>query len=65
MKTIIKTVVPKDIRYKMGEILNEIKYTGNVYLVERRGENVAAIISFPDFELLQEAKRRIMSKSPS
>ncbi|MGB8647640.1 MAG: type II toxin-antitoxin system prevent-host-death family antitoxin [Anaerolineae bacterium] len=42
-----------DLHQRVGEILAKIRYTGDRYVVERRGVPVAAVVSIEDLELLQ------------
>ena len=41
-----------DLHLKVGEILARIRYTGERFIIERRGVPVAAIISINDLETL-------------
>jgi prevent-host-death family protein len=57
MKTAIKNLSVLEVRKRLGEFLNEIRYTGNIYIIERKGQKLAAIVPMTDFELLQKLKK--------
>ncbi len=42
-----------DLHQRVGEILAKIRYTGDRYIIERRGVPVAAVVSMEDLERLQ------------
>lgn len=47
------TVSAMDLREQIGDILSRVRYTGQRFVVERRGAPVVAIISIEDLEWLE------------
>ena len=42
-----------DLHQRVGEILAKIRYTGDRFIIERRGTPIAAVVSIRDLEQLQ------------
>ena len=55
--TMLKTITSSDLRAQIKQVLNEVGYGQNQYIVEKFGEPTAAIISMADFRLLQEVRQ--------
>ncbi len=55
--TMLKTITSTDLRAQIKQVLNEVGYGQNQYIVEKFGEPTAAIISMADFRLLQEVRQ--------
>ncbi len=49
----INRINAAELHQRVGEILAKIRYTGDRYIIERRGVPVAAVISIEDLERLQ------------
>ncbi len=54
----LKSISASDLRAQIKRILNEVGYGQAMYVVEKFGEPIAAVISMADFRLLQETKKR-------
>lgn len=59
----LKTITSSDLRAQVKQVLNEVGYGQDQYIVEKFGEPTAAIISMADFRLLQEV-RQAQSATP-
>jgi len=46
-------------REKFSELLNQVSYLGERIIVQRRGKNVAALVSLEDLQLIQEIEDRL------
>ncbi|MBI3959005.1 MAG: type II toxin-antitoxin system Phd/YefM family antitoxin [Chloroflexi bacterium] len=53
----LKTITSSDLRVQVKQVLNEVGYGQNQYVVEKFGEPTAAIISIADFRLLQKVRQ--------
>ena len=53
----LKTITSSNLRAQIKQVLNEVGYGQNQYIVEKLGEPTAAIISMADFRLLQEVRQ--------
>jgi len=55
------TITTMNLRERIGDILNRVRYTGERFIVERKGEPIAAIIRVEDLERLErlELEREI------
>lgn len=53
----LKTITSSDLRVQIKQVLNEVGYGQDQYIVEKFGEPTAAIISMADFRLLQEVRQ--------
>ncbi len=47
------TISAMKLRDRIGDVLNRVRYAGERFIVERRGQPVAAIISVEDLQLLE------------
>jgi prevent-host-death family protein len=56
MPTTISTV---DARKKFADIVNKVAYGKESIILTRRGQNVAALVSMEELELLQQIEDRI------
>ena len=54
----LKTISSSDLRAQIKGVLNEVGYGQVLYIVEKFGEPIAAIISMEDFRLLQAARQQ-------
>ncbi len=57
----LKTISSSSLRTQIRRVLNEVGYGGAIYVVEKFGEPMAAIISMEDFRLLQATRQREMT----
>ncbi len=55
--TMLKTITSSDLRMQVKQVLNEVGYGQDQYIVEKFGEPTAAIVSMADFRLLQEVRQ--------
>lgn len=46
-------------REEFSELLNQVAYLGERIIVQRRGRNVAALVSLEDLQLIQEIEDRL------
>jgi antitoxin Phd len=46
-------------RDELAELLNQVAYAGERFILHRRGKNVAAIVSMEDLELLQALEDKL------
>ncbi len=53
----LKTITSSDLRVQVKQVLNEVGYGQNQYVVEKFGEPAAAIIGMDDFRLLQQVRQ--------
>ena len=53
----LKTITFSDLPAQVRQVLKEVGYGQDQYIVEQSGEPTAAIISMADFRLLQEARQ--------
>lgn len=51
MSTVVSSM---DLRHRIGEILARILYTGERFIIKRRDQPVAALISVQDLQLLEK-----------
>ena len=61
----LKTITSSDLQVQVRQVLNEVGYGHNQYIVEKSGEPTAAIISMADFRLLQEMRQAQTVSSPA
>jgi prevent-host-death family protein len=54
----LKTISSSDLRSRIKQVLNEVRYSRSQYIVEKFGEPTAAIVSIEDFRLLQAAREQ-------
>ena len=48
-----KAMTSTEIRAGFGEIVNEVRYTRDPIVIQKRGKSIAALIAYEDFEILQ------------
>ena len=53
----LKTITFSDLPAQVRQVLKEVGYGRDQYIVEQSGEPTAAIISMADFRLLQEVRQ--------
>ena len=46
-------------REEFSELLNQVSYLGERIIVQRRGKNVAALVSLEDLQLIQEIEDKL------
>jgi prevent-host-death family protein len=51
------TVSAMNLRERIGDILNQVHYGKERFVIERRGEPVAAIVSIEEFERLERLEQ--------
>jgi prevent-host-death family protein len=49
-----KRISAMDMRDRLGEVLSRVQYAGERFIIERRGEPVAAVIAIEDLRRLEE-----------
>jgi len=54
----VTTINAGEMRNRIGDILARIRYAGEHIVIRRRGEPVAAIISFEEYQQLMELRRK-------
>ncbi len=59
MTTILKKISTADARKKFAKVLNRVAYGKESFVLTRRGEPLAAIVSIDDLKLLQEIEERM------
>lgn len=52
----------RDTRQNMSDIIGNVFYGNQRYIIERRGKPVAAVISIEDYKLLEQVEDMIDSK---
>ena len=55
----LKKITTADARKKFSNIINRVAYGKESFVLTRRGEALAAIVSIEDLKLLQEIEERI------
>ena len=55
----LKKITTADARKKFANIINQVAFGNESFVLTRRGETVAAIISMKDLKLLQDLEDRI------
>lgn len=58
----IQRINAADLHQRIGEIIAQVRYTGERFLIERRGKPVAVVISVQEWEQLQGASRSLHRK---
>lgn len=53
-----KTIGTNVVRDRLGEILDQARYRGNEFVVQRRGQPLAAIIPYETYEQLQRQRQQ-------
>ncbi len=52
----VRRLDTKTVRDRLGEILDQARYRGDEFIVERRGRPLAAIIPYEEYEQLQRQR---------
>lgn len=55
----LKKITTADARKKFANIINQVAFGNESFVLTRRGETVAAIVSMKDLKLLQDLEDRI------
>ena len=63
----IKKIGAMQARQRLGQILNEVRYGKDYYIIERDGQGMVAVIPLSEFEFMQklikgEPERRVQAK---
>ena len=53
-----KTISTIQLREKLGEILDQIYYRGDKFIIERKGKSLAVIIPFEEYQKGREYRER-------
>jgi len=56
--SIMTTISAGEMRNRIGDILARIRYAGEHIVIQRKGEPVAAIISFAEYQQLMELQKK-------
>lgn len=56
-----KTVNALEVRKRLGEVINEVLYKGQRFLIERRGTPVAAIVPVAELEELERRENSLLA----
>ncbi len=52
-----KMVDTKMVRDRLGDLLDQARYRGDEFIIHRRGRPLAALISYQEYERLQERRQ--------
>ena len=55
----LKKITTADARKKFANIINQVAFGNESFVLTRRGEPIAAIVSMKEFKLLQDLEDRI------
>ena len=58
----MKRLNAAEVRKDLAEALNQVAYGKEQIVINRRGKDVAALISMEDFRLLQSLKERLLKE---
>lgn len=64
-ESMLKTISSTDLRASIKEVLNEVEYGNNQYLIEKFGEPSAAIINIENFRLFQAMMQQMQQSNYS
>ena len=56
-----KTISAVQARGKLGQILEEVYYRGDQYIIERAGKPMAAVVPIEQYERLERARERFFA----
>ena len=59
MFVMLKKITTADARKKFANIINRVAYGEESFVLTRRGESIAALVSMKELKLLQEIKDKI------
>jgi prevent-host-death family protein len=57
-----KTISAFEARRKFGKLLQGVAANGDIVVVERHGERVAAVVPIEDYERLQRSRKEFLDK---
>lgn len=55
-----RTVDTKTVRDRLGDLLDQARYRGDEFVIQRRGRPVAALIPYDTFERFQRERREAL-----
>jgi antitoxin Phd len=55
----LKKITTADARKKLANIINQVAFGNETFVLTRRGEPIVAIVSMKEFKLLQDLEDRI------
>ena len=57
----LKTINALKARQNLGQLLEEVFYNGDQFIIQRAGKSMAAVISLPEYEMFLKQREKDMT----
>lgn len=58
---LLKTINALKARQNLGQLLEEVFYNGDQFIIQRAGKSMAAVISLPEYEMFLKQREKDMT----